>query len=126
MKKSMVILVLITLLVFLLAGCTSGESELAETTEVVRGDLVETVPISGNLEMPDRVNLSFGMTGEVLNVLVDRGDQVKKGDILASLDTAEIEARLMSNLDQQTRSDLEIQKATINVQLNSIKIKGNL
>ena len=94
MKKSLVILVLIALLVLLPAGCTSGESELVETAEVIRGDLTETVPISGNLEMPDRVNLSFGMTGEVVNVLVGKGDQVKTGDILANLDTAEIEARL--------------------------------
>ena len=94
MKKSVVILVLITLLVILSAGCASGESDLVETAEVIRGDLTETVPISGNLEMPDRVNLSFGMTGEVVDVQVDKGDQVKKGDILANLDTAEIEARL--------------------------------
>ena len=94
MKKSLVILVLITLLVFLSAGCTSGESDLVETVEVIRGDLTETVPISGNLEMPDRVNLSFGMTGEVVDVLVGKGDQVKRGDVLAKLDTAEIDARL--------------------------------
>ena len=94
MKKSLAILVLITLLVFLSAGCTSGESDLVETVEVIRGDLTETVPISGNLEMPDMVNLSFGMTGEVVDVLVGKGDQVTKGDVLAKLDTAEIDARL--------------------------------
>jgi len=94
MKKNLVILVLITLLVLLPAGCGSGESESVETAEVIRGDLMETVPISGNLEMPDRVNLSFGMTGQVVDVQVDKGDQVKRGDILANLDTAEIEARI--------------------------------
>jgi RND family efflux transporter MFP subunit len=94
MKKSLVILVLITLLALLSAGCTSGESDLVETVEVIRGDLTETVPISGNLEMPDRVNLSFGMTGEVVDVLVGKGDTVATGDVLAKLDTAEIDARL--------------------------------
>ena len=94
MKIRIISLLLITLLVFLSAGCTSGEAELVETVKVIRGDLTETVPISGNLEMPDRVNLSFGMTGEVVEVLVERGDQVAKGDVLAKVDTAEIEARL--------------------------------
>ncbi len=94
MKKSLIILVLITLLVSLSAGCTRGESELVETVKVMRGDLTETVPISGNLEMPDRVNLSFGMTGKVVEVLAEKGDNVKTGNVLAKLDTAEIEARM--------------------------------
>jgi HlyD family secretion protein len=94
MKMRIILLLLITLLVLISAGCTSGESELVETVKVIRGDLTETVPISGNLEMPDRVNLSFGMTGEVVDVLVGKGDRVATGDMLAKLDTAEIEAKL--------------------------------
>jgi HlyD family secretion protein len=94
MKIRKISLLLIALLVFLSAGCTGGETELVETAEVIRGDLTETVPISGNLEMPEKVNLSFGMTGEVVEVLVDRGDRVVTGDVLAKVDTAEIEARL--------------------------------
>jgi HlyD family secretion protein len=93
MKIRIILLLLITLLVLISAGCTSGESELVETVKVIRGDLTETVPISGNLEMPDRVNLSFGMTGEVVDVLVGKGDRVATGDMLAKLDTAEIEAK---------------------------------
>ena len=94
MKKSLVILVLITLLVLLSAGCTSDDNELVETAEVVKGDLLVSVPVNGNLEIPDRVNLSFGMTGEVIDVLVGKGDKVAAGDELARLDTGTIEARL--------------------------------
>jgi len=94
MKIRVVSLLLIALLVFLSAGCTGGEAEKVETVEVIRGDLTETVPISGNLEMPERVNLSFGMTGEVIEVLVDRGDRVAAGDVLAKVRTDEIEAKL--------------------------------
>lgn len=94
MKIRIISLLLISLLAFLSAGCTGGEAEVVETVEVIRGDLTETVPISGNLEMPDSVNLSFGMTGEVIEVLVDRGDRVTAGDVLARVETDEIEARI--------------------------------
>jgi HlyD family secretion protein len=65
-----------------------------ETVEVIKGDLLVSVPVNGNLEIPEEVTLSFGMIGQVVDVMVDKGDQVKTGDVLAKLDTAEIEARL--------------------------------
>jgi RND family efflux transporter MFP subunit len=94
MKKWIVMVMLIAMLLALVPGCSSGEAEELETTEVFRGDMVVTIPVSGNLEMPEKVNLSFGMSGEVIEVFVDKGDMVKKNQVLARLDTSAIEAQL--------------------------------
>jgi RND family efflux transporter MFP subunit len=94
MKKWIAMVMLIAMLLALVPGCSSGEAEELETTEVFRGDMVVTIPVSGNLEMPEKVNLSFGMSGEVIEVFVDKGDMVKKDQVLARLDTSAIEAQL--------------------------------
>ncbi|MGA8850003.1 MAG: efflux RND transporter periplasmic adaptor subunit [Dehalococcoidia bacterium] len=56
------------------------------TANVTRGDIVKTVLVDGNLEMPDKAYLSFGATGTVTKVQVDEGDNVTKGQVLARLD----------------------------------------
>lgn len=94
MKKSLVILVVIILLGLLPVGCTSDDNELVETVEVIKGDLLVSVPVNGNLEIPEEVTLSFGMMGQVVDVMVSKGDKVAAGDELARLDTGIIEARL--------------------------------
>lgn len=94
MKKSLVILVVIILLGLLPVGCTNDDNELVETVEVIKGDLLVSVPVNGNLEIPEEVTLSFGMMGQVVDVMVSKGDKVAAGDELARLDTGIIEARL--------------------------------
>jgi RND family efflux transporter MFP subunit len=56
------------------------------TVNVTRGDIVKTVLVDGNLEMPNKAYLSFGATGTVTEVLVDEGDNVTKDQVLARLD----------------------------------------
>jgi len=71
----------------LLGGCSSGEETTDEQSlTVTRGDLDITVSTNGSLTMPDDFNLRFGTTGKVKEILVEEGDTVKQGAILAFLD----------------------------------------
>jgi len=63
-----------------------------ETAIVSRADLMITAPVRGNLEMANKAYLSFGVTGTVKDVLVDRGDTVEKDQVLARLDAPSLEA----------------------------------
>ena len=74
-----------------LTGCASPEAAPPDTAVVTRGDIVRTVLVDGNLEMPHKSDLSFGATGIVTEVLVDKGDSVVKGQILAKLDARSLE-----------------------------------
>lgn len=70
------------------AGCGNQETEASpkQITEVIKGDLVITVPADGNLDMPRDVQLKFGVPGTVKTIYVKEGQKVKEGTLLAKLD----------------------------------------
>ena len=94
MDKPMKKLTSLFLLLLLLAGC---EQENVQTVkEVVRPiawvqveayNLAQVRRLSGVLQPVESADLSFEVNGKVQDVLVKLGDRVKKGDILARLDT---------------------------------------
>ncbi len=86
MRKWLTIVTAIFLIAAICAGCAGSNDETQETTEVVRGDLITSVSVSGNLEMPRRVNLSFGISDVVSEILVKEGDNVVEGQTLARMD----------------------------------------
>jgi len=86
MKKWLMLIITICLIGIVFAGCANPQATAPEIAVVTRGDLVISVPVSGNLEMPRKTDLSFGTTGMVEEVLVDEGDKVVKGQELARLD----------------------------------------
>ena len=62
-----------------------------ETVAVERGDISSTVSATGSV-LPEReANLNFQGSGMVKQVAVKVGDQVKTGQVLADLDTADLE-----------------------------------
>ncbi len=74
---------------------TDEASEPAlETATVARGDIVMTVSGSGELVPASEVDLSFRAGGIVDEVLVDRGDHVQQGQLLASLQLDRLELAL--------------------------------
>lgn len=90
MRKGLIVAHLLTLVLVAagLAGCNSNEDEASseQVFEVKRGDLLISVTSDGNLVMPQAFDLHFGAPGNVKDVLVEEGDYVKAGTILARLD----------------------------------------
>jgi RND family efflux transporter MFP subunit len=97
MKKKLTLIITICLvsigivLAIELIGCAGPEATQPDIAVVTRGDIVRTVLVDGNLEMPHKADLSFGATGTVTEVLVDKGDSVVEGQILARLDGRSLE-----------------------------------
>jgi len=56
---------------------------------VQRGDLTVDITASGNLALSVEEELAFEMAGTVEEVLVEEGDSVEQGQLLAKLDTSE-------------------------------------
>jgi HlyD family secretion protein len=91
MKKRLALIITICLVVIgIVLGVVltrgAGPEATPTTVNVTRGDIVKTVLVDGNLEMPNKAYLSFGVTGTVTEVLVDEGNNVTKGQVLARLD----------------------------------------
>lgn len=62
---------------------------------VERGQVSETIILAGDIDMKDRVDLGFGTGGRVSKVLVEEGQAVKKGTVLARLSMNQLSAELL-------------------------------
>lgn len=76
---------------YLRFGATQGDAGPRYATEAAqRGDLVVTVSATGNLQPTNKVDIGSELSGTIEAVLVDDNDRVKKGQVLARLDTARL------------------------------------
>lgn len=74
---------------------SSGGTTIAYTTsELKPGDLTVIVTATGSVEPTVQVDVSSEQSGTVREVLVDYNSEVKKGDVLARLDTDKLSADL--------------------------------
>ncbi len=104
-------LVLITagcLLGSVFTGCAGGGNDTQTIQEVIRGDLIISVDASGNLEMPHKANLSFGTTGVVKEIMVDEGEEVSEGQVLAKLDAPALEASVKMSQAEYEMAELAL------------------
>ena len=80
-----------------------GENQ--QLFNVAYGDLVNQVSTNGSLIFPEKESLSFGSGGIVSELLVEEGQRVSQGEVLARLD-----ALTVSSLQQevaQAKVDLQ-------------------
>jgi multidrug efflux pump subunit AcrA (membrane-fusion protein) len=85
-----------------------GDSSLGfEFAKVKTGDVVQKISVTGRILAMNNADLAFGKSGIVAIVNVKVGDHVKKGEVIASLDSSSDRANLASaqaKLDDMTRS----------------------
>ncbi|MBI2849655.1 MAG: biotin/lipoyl-binding protein [Chloroflexi bacterium] len=78
---------------------------------IERGDLSVDITAVGNLALADKQDLAFDIPGTVEEVLVDDGDSVEKGQVLARLDTSEWEKQLTTLTRQVTTAERQVTSA---------------
>lgn len=69
-----------------------NKSIKVQVADIKRGDLVQSVSTSGKIKATEYAILSFQSIGKVAWVGVSVGDKVKKGQVIASLDTVGLNA----------------------------------
>lgn len=67
---------------------------VAPTETVKRGDVSEVVSVTGTLVPEEYADLSFSATGTVDRIFFAKGDHVKKGDVIATLDRSVMDSQL--------------------------------
>ena len=72
------------------------DEAVVQSTRVRQGDLVISASGSGELIPADQVSLGFTSSGVLAEVLVDIGDEIEAGDVLARLDDLEAQKALVS------------------------------
>jgi multidrug efflux pump subunit AcrA (membrane-fusion protein) len=107
----LVVIVVVAGGIFLRVGPLGGDTANAaatglQTATVQLGTLSATVNASGNVESGQAVALSFGQSGIVQEINVQVGDHVKTGQVLAVIDTRDLEYQLhTAQVNLQTAED---------------------
>jgi HlyD family secretion protein len=83
------------------------------TATVQRGSLVATVNAAGNITAHQQVGLNFGQIGTVEKVLVQVGDHVKQGQVLAELDTRDLALQLENAQNPSTAQDISSARSKV-------------
>ena len=95
-SRAVSILIILILSTLVLAACGTQANSTAQptaerTAAAKRGTIRASVSASGKIDPAGEVNLNFGTPGTVKDVLVNEGDAVKQGDVIAKLDTDNLE-----------------------------------
>jgi len=100
-----VLLGVVTVYAFSRGGTKIDPTKLAK---VEKGDLAKSVVATGKVEPITKVEVKSKASGIVKKLLVDAGDKVKKGQLLAQLDKLEIEAQV-----EQSKAALQAAEANL-------------
>ncbi|MET0365894.1 MAG: efflux RND transporter periplasmic adaptor subunit [Sphingobium sp.] len=111
-----VIGVVLLVLLALLARCFGGsDAPKYATVDVARGHLVTTVSATGKLAPTNQVTVGSQTSGLVVKVLVDVNDRVKAGQVLAQIDTEQLDGQIRQNEAQlnSARANVGQARATV-------------
>ncbi len=87
---------------------TRGSGAAQQLIPVVSGSIVEVVSVTGNTSPVESVSLGFGNSGTVSRVYASVGTTVRKGQVLAELNTSDLYAQV-----KQAEANLDAQQAKL-------------
>ena len=121
MKQTKLCMLHVAMLCLVLGGCTANQKKDQKTdfvsVKTIRADANTHVVgknYMGTIEEEDGANVSFGVVGTVVKVMVDEGQFVRKGQAMAEVD------------GQNVRNAHEISAATLNQAEDAYKRLKNL
>ena len=109
-----IIVIVVILLIALIAGKKagwygkSGNFKEVEVTSIRLIDIVETVAATGKIQPEVEIKLSSEVSGEIIELPIIEGQQVKKGDLLVSINPDLVQAML-----DQSQAGLQNVKAQL-------------
>jgi HlyD family secretion protein len=110
-RHGAVILLLVVLLAAGCAGKNGGGAKTYDFTQIRRGSIEKTVSSSGSLNPVSTVKVLPRMSGKVEKINVDFNDQIRRGDVIAELNTDMLRLQREQQLAQvvKSRANYELQ-----------------
>lgn len=107
----------------LLAACGQPSATSLPTATVQKGNLLRTVTASGATVASTQAKLSFRVPGKIASIKVSAGDTVSAGQVLASLDTTDLQAavRQAQAAEDAARAGVAAAQARVEQMLQSAK-----
>lgn len=94
-------------LVLLLLTRGGADSDKIQTTSVQTKTLESTVVASGKVKSTQMANLRFSTSGKISWLGIQKGDYVRQGQIIAKLNTQELEKRFQKDLNLYFKTRLD-------------------
>src|SRR3972149_9253109 len=102
---SLVLLVI----VYTVGNRGARNEELIETQKAQVEDIKKIVTATGIIRSQSEANLKFQTSGKVAYISAKQGDYVKKGQLIARLDTADLQKRLKADLNLYFKERLDFE-----------------
>ena len=101
------------------------ELAASDVAQVELTDIARTIPLTGTLQPRDWTSVKTQGAGEVREVLVREGEAVRKGQVLARVETADLKARLDDRIGslQGAKAQLSLAETTRAKNLELLKQK---
>ncbi len=107
--------VVVLIAVVMLKSFSSNEATSVTTEKAQRRSIIETVSANGKIQPEVELKISSDVSGEIVELYVKEGDQVKKGDLLCKINPLIYESnmtRMIATLNG-TKSNLANSKARL-------------
>jgi HlyD family secretion protein len=114
--RRLLFIAICSLLVLTFTACSSGGNQNPQQqTEVIRGNLVIKANGSGKVNFENDANVDFGTGGKIAKLYVKEGDLVKKGDLIAQLETQDLELALSQAKLSAAQIELTIKQTSTQI-----------
>ena len=112
-----IISVVVAILIALIYWWNTREPSISyQTQKAFIGDISSTISANGTLSPTNEISIGSVISGIVLEVLVDVNDKVKKGQILAKIDSESIEQDLYRYQAQLGSAKAQLKSAQVTLQ----------
>lgn len=116
------LLALLALLLFIRLGGSESGTPKFTTATVERGDLTTIVTATGTLAPLNQVDVGSEVSGTIESISVDFNDRVKRGQVLARINTDEQQARVVQSRAALEVAEARIVQAAVTVQETTLKL----
>lgn len=109
-KLILIVAAVLAAAVFLIVrgmGSTGQQLPMVQTKPIGKGNVVQTLTLNGPVSGTDSVDVVSNLHAEVKEILVREGDRVEAGQILARLDSTELERQIT-----MAQNEYELAQAT--------------
>ena len=113
-KWWLLILIIIIVLILWWAGVFSSHKKKNYiTADIVRGDIIQTVTASGEIQPVNTINVGSQVSGTIEDIFVDFNSRVKKGDVLLKIEPSVLQSTVDETLAllDSAKSELKYAKS---------------
>ena len=125
-KRSLIIISSVSISIFLIVvlfiSYLSSPEFQYDKADIIRDNMIVNIMATGNIKPLNQVEVGAEVSGLIQDVYVDFNDIVKKGTMLAILDTDQLEARVRQSRAQLSSSRAKVKEA----EANKIEASNNL